>query len=129
MRSFSLLLLVMLTSLTFSRADDAERRTTKYFKGVELYSWPDATSGEWRFSLLPGTNSVKPLAKITNAERTITTVEDLKKQLARLLVGEYVIWLPTDSKKAYPTLPPKRVVDDIAQTAKDLQLNLTIPKP
>jgi hypothetical protein len=129
MRSSAIIFLAVLMSLTFSRADDAERRTTKYFKGVELYSWRDPASDSWRFSLLPGTNRVKTLAEITDLARTITSVEELKKQLAHLAVGEYVTWNSTDSKKAYPLLPPKPVADDIAETAKTLQLNLYIPKP
>lgn len=129
MRSSAFLLLAVLASLTFSRADDVERRTTKYFKGVELYSWHDAASDSWRFSLLPGTNRLKTLAEITDPARTIISVEDLKKQLAHLAAEEYVTWNSTDSKKAHLLLPPKRVTDDIAEAAKTLQLNLYIPKP
>ena len=129
MRNFSMLFFAVLVPLTLSHAEDTQRRTTKYFKGVELYSWRDAASHTWRFSLLPGTNRLKTLAEITDPARTITSVEALKQQLGQLAVGEYVIWRSPDPKQAYPSLPSKQVTDDVAETAKTLKLNLTIPTP
>lgn len=129
MRSSTVLFFAVLASLTLSRADDTARSTSKYFKGVELYSWRDSTTDSWRFALLPGTNRAKVASEITDPEGAIRSVKDLKKRSARLAIGEYVIWRSTDLKNAYLDLPPRQVIDDIAETARSLQLNLSIPRP
>ena len=129
MKRTGLILFAAIVFQACSHAGAPERLTTKNCKGVELYSWRDVASDAWCFTMLPGTNRVKLQSEITNPRRTIKSVGELKLRLGHLAVGEYVMWTSIDPKKAYPLLPPKRITDEIAETARDLQLNLYIPKP
>ena len=66
---------------------------TAAMKGWELYSWSDG--GEWRFSLLLGTNRTKRCAEIKSPAATKTLAE-LGGALATLArpPGEHVFWEP-----------------------------------
>lgn len=110
------------------------RASARMPKGVELYSWKPAGE-DWHFSLLPGTNRNKSVDEIANVTRTIIGVDDLKRHLAILAVGERVFWFPRVADQAgRPTraddsipLPPTDVVADLVHYCKGLSITLNIP--
>ena len=57
-------------------------------KGWELYSW-QAKTGEWYFTLCPGTNGLKSIREILSSG---ILFEELKTQLSQLPAGEPVFW-------------------------------------
>jgi hypothetical protein len=125
MRITLLLSLLMSTVLFSTRVDEPPRNQHLMMKGVELYSWKEATTGLWRFSLLPGTNRNKSLTEIAEAKVTVTDMSTLKRRLAILANGESVLWsLP------YPSLsyPPASMVDEIVKYAAARHLRLFIHK-
>jgi len=59
------------------------------FKGTELYCSYDKKAKKWSFALLPGTNRLKT-AKEVKAALTITGIDRLKTELAKLAEGDSV---------------------------------------
>jgi hypothetical protein len=69
-------------------------------KGYELYSWQEG--GQWRFTLITGTNRNKNLVEIISGkdgttgdgwvDLHVTGVDALKALLGRLPSGEFVSW-------------------------------------
>ena len=59
-------------------------------KGWELYSWVDER-GEWRFSLLVGTNALRPLDAVSAPEHA-QDVASIERALAELAPGEEIVW-------------------------------------
>ena len=70
---------------------DPDRAEKPAFKGMELYSWKPEGK-DWHFSLLVGTNRLKPAEEIKKPENTVVGTEELKKRLAKLAKGESVFW-------------------------------------
>jgi hypothetical protein len=62
-------------------------------KGMELYSYRN--DGEWRFSLMGGTNRFKFCSEIRNP-RGALTLEQLELALRRLAPREYLSWRGPD---------------------------------
>ena len=72
-------------------------------KGYELYSWPAEQGGEWRFTLITGTNRLKRYEEIVSRENVVTEtswvtlsvkgIENLRAVLSRLPEGETVTWI------------------------------------
>lgn len=105
------------------RADD-KREERPRFKGVELYSWKDE-AGNWTFVLLNGTNELKTEAKVKSAKNKVKGVEGLNKALARLAVGEQVIWTHPIRGFEYPA---KAMQDEIEKAAKQAKIELKTPR-
>jgi hypothetical protein len=107
------------------------RATQPMGKGAELYSWKPPGE-DWHFSLLPGTNRNKSLAEITDPQNTYIGVENLKRELSGLAVGEWVTWFPMASgRSGHPAwgatrtdAPPTEMVDDLVQYCKSLRVTL-----
>jgi hypothetical protein len=76
----------------------------------ELYSWQ--SDGKWFFSLLIGTNRMKSIEEVTDPAVQLEGVAALKEQLAKLPAGEYVSWLPLDSKPG-AEYPPAEIMEDV----------------
>jgi hypothetical protein len=102
------------------RADDKREKKPR-FKGVELYSWQE--KGDWWFVLLSGTNRIKTENEVKAARSRTKGAENLKKELARLAVGEQVFW--TLPAKGFE-LPPKEVQQAIRKAARGVQIELHI---
>jgi hypothetical protein len=126
MKPFSYLLLsviLVLAGLAVARPED--QRAPRRFKGVELYSWQDPKTG-WMFALLDGTNRLKTENEVKNAKHRITGVAELKKELARLAVGEDVFWIHRITGFEYP---PDATSQEIREQAKQLEITLHLPDP
>jgi hypothetical protein len=116
---------LLMTALSAMAQADDQREAKPRFKGVELYSWKDK-EGQWVFVLLDGTNRLKTEAEVKGTKNPSRGVEELKKALARLAVGEQVVWThPIDGFE----FPPKATRTDIAKAAADAKINLTAAAP
>jgi hypothetical protein len=102
------------------QADD-KREAKPRFKGVELYSWQE--KGDWWFVLLNGTNRVKTKNEVKAARNRIKGADNLKREIARLAVGEQVFW--TLPAKGFE-LPPKEVQQAISKVARGAKIDLHI---
>jgi hypothetical protein len=107
------------------------------FKGYELYSWQE--SGEWRFTIITGTNRNKTAEEIVSSENIISEtgwikisvvgVVEIKTVLAKLPSGESVFWsaglmASIGSTEYTMELPPESVVSEIERFAVNLGLEL-----
>ena len=108
------------------RAAEAERAAHTAFKGIELYSWKDAATGSWHFSLLPGTNRNKTATEITTPSQMIADVYKLEQHLARLAKGEQVFWSsPNAGNFAFP---PTATIDTVVKYAATCDVKVAIQR-
>ena len=87
-------------------------------KGYKLYSWQE--SGEWKFSLLVGTNREKSLEEIKSAETVFSGVEELTAALERMPEGQYVTW----SSKETLSFPPEEIIEQVQKICEEQGLIL-----
>ena len=126
-------LITILIALSFSRtliangAQESPRSPKREMKGMELYSWRDQTTQQWRFSLLSGTNRNKTADEIIEPKGEIKTVEELKTRLGTLAVGEYVSWVSRVDPKVL-SLPPEDIVHQITAFCESKQIKVTIER-
>jgi len=122
MKLFLYLIAIVWTiaALNGSCSEDDKREEKPRFKGVELYSWKDR-EGNWVFVLLDGTNELKTKERIKGAKNQTKGIQDLKKALARLAVGEQVFW--TDRIEGLE-FPPEKTQMDIKKAAEEAKIVL-----
>ena len=89
-------------------------------KGYELYSWQDG--GQWKFSVLVGTNREKTLDEIKTADVVLSGVDALKSTLEKMPAGQYITW----SSRETLSFPPEDIRSQIEQACKDKGLILNI---
>ena len=89
-------------------------------KGYELYSWQD--SGQWKFSLLVGTNREKTLDEIKSPDVVLSGVDELTAALERIPAGQYITW----SSKETLSFPSQDILKQVEQTCKEKGLILNI---
>jgi hypothetical protein len=127
MRAFLSLIFLVAVTPVLVFAQDNLRAPDPMFKGVELYSWKDSTSGTWSYSLLPGTNRNKTLAEIKAPQVAISKVAQLKRLLSNLAEGEHVYWY-LGSLQPELSYPDKEVVDDIVAFAAERKVTVDVIK-
>lgn len=78
------------------------------------------------------------MEEITAVENVISSIDDLKKRLADLAVGENVSWPPSYiyiKNQAYPNLeeiaafvayPPQETIDELVKYAEELNIHLDL---
>jgi hypothetical protein len=109
-------------------------------KGYELYSWQ--AGGEWRFTLITGTNRLKGYEEVVSAENIVTETnwvklsvggtENLKAVLNRLLRGEEVTWIGDGWREAVGglrgriQLPGREVIKEIESHCGSLGIQLQV---
>lgn len=89
-------------------------------KGYELYSWQEG--GQWKFSLLIGTNREKTLGEIKSADVVLSGVDALTSTLEKIPTGQYITW----SSKETLSFPPEDIRSQVEQVCKDKGLILNI---
>lgn len=89
-------------------------------KGYELYSWQDG--GQWKFSVLVGTNREKTLEEIKSTDVVLPSVDALTSQLEKIPAGQYMTW----STKETLSFPPDYVIKQVEQTCEVEGLILNI---
>ena len=120
------LALVLLVPV-FSACHSSDSPLPRSMKGYELYSWQE--DGQWRFTLITGTNRNKQLEEIVSGENIesedgwvsirVTGIDEVKALLSRVPEGEFVSWnnggfvLPTDEAVAKLVFPPEDIVNEI----------------
>jgi hypothetical protein len=110
-RLFVLLtILLIATSACSPPNEQVADRGRPAFKGVELYSWMDQPTQEWRFVLLPGTNRSKAAQEILTAPDIVRSVNELKARVSELPSGESVFWVEPGQSFS---VPAQSVVNDI----------------
>ncbi len=99
---------------------------SRSMKGYELYSWQ--SDDVWYFSLLTGTNRMKTIDEIKDAAIRLDDLENLKAELDKLAVGEFVTWSMIQGDLSL-ALPPEEIVNDIRDYCEHLGLQLNIVLP
>jgi len=112
----------------FAQSPQIVRARQAAFKGMELYSWQNK-DGEWQYAVLMGTNRNKTLEEV---QAMPLDLQGVKIAIAQMAVGESVFWM----NNVYDTatgqilnlpLPPKAIVNEITDFARDKQVALYIP--
>jgi hypothetical protein len=89
-------------------------------KGYELYSWQD--SGQWKFSILIGTNRSKTLEEIKSADVVLSGVDELTSTLKNIPSGQYITW----SSRETLAFPPDEIRSQVELTCQEAGLILNI---
>jgi hypothetical protein len=140
--SILVLLSLILTISGLAACNTASKEPLpKSMKGYEQYSWQE--DGQWRFTLITGTNRNKNLEEIiSGGEKTgedgwvnfhVTGVEALKAVLTRVPAGEFVSWLggqgviaPAQPADINLELPPADITNEIKEYAEKSGLEFQI---
>lgn len=124
MKATRTFLFVVLSTVLLSACGAGLESTATPFpesmKGYELYSWQDG--GQWKFSILIGTNREKPLDEIKSAGAAISGVDELKSTLEQIPAGQYITW----STRETLSFPPEDIRNQVEQTCEDEGLILNI---
>jgi|SRR5688572_5082856 len=124
MKTIRSFLLVILLGASLSGCGNASQPAAiplgESMKGYELYSWQD--SGQWKFSLLVGTNREKTLDEIKSADNVLSSVDALQAKLEEIPAGQYITW----SARETLSFPPDDIVQQVEQTCKDEGLILSV---
>lgn len=104
---------------TFERAEQLE------FKGIELYSW-QAETGEWVYSILPGTNRNKTIAEV---KAHPLSLDDIKAVISTMAIGESIFWFNRTAQGSSDpgfdlAYPPHAVIAELEQVALQYQVTL-----
>jgi len=102
-----------------------ERATQLEFKGMELYSW-QAETGEWAFSILPGTNRNKTIAEV---KARPLSLDEVKAAIAKLAIGETIFWFNRTAEGSIGqgvdlAYPPIELIAELEQHASQNQVTL-----
>ena len=119
----TLLLPILLGALLAGCGTAAQPTVTplaESMKGYELYSWQDG--GQWKFSLLVGTNREKTLEEIKSADVALSGVDELTSTLEKVPEGQYITW----SSRETLSFPPDDIRGQVEQVCKDKGLILNI---
>ena len=126
MKTVQSLLFTILLGLLLSGCGSAVQPTatqlSESMKGYELYSWQDG--GQWRFSLLVGTNREKTLDEIKSTDTVLLGVDALKSALEKVPSGQYITW----SSKETLSFPPDDIIKQVEKVSEDKGLILNIAK-
>ncbi|MBN2044639.1 MAG: hypothetical protein JW757_06445 [Anaerolineales bacterium] len=119
--------IVILLCLVACQTQSPERAAELTFKGMELYSW-QAESGEWQFSLLPGTNRIKTFAEVAADP---LDQHELEADLSKLAVGETVFWVNRveGDVSGQMVFPPQVVIEAIVRHANGVDVTVEILHP
>lgn len=123
MKIIQLFLFVLLLGSLLSGCGAAQRTMTPFpesMKGYELYSWQEG--GQWKFSLLVGTNREKTLEEIKSADVVLAGVDALTSTLEKIPAGQSITW----SSRETLSFPPNEIRSQVEQICKEKGLLLNI---
>ena len=124
MKTIQTLLFAVLLGSWLSGCGAAPQQTATPFpesmKGYELYSWQDG--GQWKFSLMIGTNRMKTLEEIKSADVLLTGVDELTSILKNIPSGQYITW----SSRETLAFPPEEIRNQVETTCQEAGLILNI---
>jgi|SRR5690349_16178461 len=119
----TLLFAILLGSLLSGCGAAAQPAATPFaesMKGYELYSWQEG--GQWKFSVLVGTNREKTLDEIKSADVILSGVDALLSTLEKIPAGQYITW----SSRETLSFPPENIRNQVEQVCKNKGLILNI---
>lgn len=124
MKTIRTLLFSILLGSLLSGCGTATQPTATPFaesmKGYELYSWQEG--GQWKFSVLVGTNREKSLDEIKSTEVVLSGIDALTATLEKIPAGQYITWSSRESL----SFPPDDIRSQVEQVCKDRGLILNI---
>lgn len=124
MKTIQFLLFLTLLGSLLSGCSKADQPTATPFaesmKAYELYSWQEG--GQWKFSILVGTNREKTLDEIKSADIVLSGVDALTSTLEKIPAGQYVSW----SSRETLSFPPDDILSQVKQVCEDKGLILNI---
>ena len=124
MKTIRTFLFAVLLGSLLSGCGAASQQTTTSFpesmKGYELYSWQEG--GQWKFSVLVGTNRQKTLEEIKSTDVVLSGVDALTSTLEKIPAGQYITW----SSRETLSIPPEDIRSQVEQVCKDKGLILNI---
>ena len=121
MKPVSAFLFILFVSLISACGLASEPPATPFpesMKGYELYSWQEG--GQWKFSILVGTNREKSLEEIQSAETSFSGVEELTAALERMPEGQYITW----SSRETLSFPPQEIIEQVQKICEEQGLIL-----
>ena len=104
---------------------EGERLKRPAVKGVELYSWKNE-KGEFRYSLLWGTNRNKTEAEIKKQGCVLSDIPAVKGALGHLAEGEHVFWANATCPKKDCEFPPREVVEALSSHANGAGVKIEV---
>src|SRR5215208_4373180 len=114
MKIIRTLLFAVLLGVWLSGCGAASQPTATPFpesmKGYELYSWQEG--GQWKFSLLVGTNREKTLEEIKSADVLLSGVDELTSALKNVPSGQYITWSSPETL----AFPPEEIRSQVEHT-------------
>ncbi len=119
---FFLILLAVFLSSCKTAAQPVATLPAESMKGYELYSWQ--AGGQWKFSLLTGTNREKTLDEIQSADVTLDGVDALRSVLEGISPGQSISW----SAKEPLAFPPAEILQQVEQICRDRGLTCNIAR-
>ena len=124
MKTIRTLLFAILLGSLLSGCGAASQPTPTPFpesmKGYEFYSWQEG--GQWKFSLLIGTNRIKTLEEIKSADVLLSGVDELTSTLKNIPSGQYITW----SSRETLAFPPDEIRSQVEHTCKEQGLLLNV---
>ncbi len=131
MLRLALLSLLCTLSLSALQKPSENHTTANVYVLYELYSWQDARSGEWNFSVLYNTSRIKSVNEVFNKKTLLRNVEQLKQKIAGMPSGSKIIWndeLLANGRKQKGSerlkYPPEEIVQEIKQYAQARNVEL-----
>jgi hypothetical protein len=94
-------------------------------KGWELYGRPE--NGEWRFSLLAGTNRTKTSDEVRATATRLEGVDALRSALEDIAPGQWVTWWSPSWVDGAVALPPSEIVEEVRRISAAQGLELQMP--
>ena len=119
---FFAILLGMLLSSCGLDVQPAATLPAESMKGFELYSWQEG--GQWKFSLLVGTNREKTLDEVKSTDTVLDGMDGLRSALENVSPGQYITW----STKETLSFPPEGIIEQVEQICRDQGLSLSIAR-
>ena len=116
--AFLFILFVSLMSACGSASEPSATPFAESMKGYELYRWQEG--GQWKFSIMVGTNREKSLEEIQSAETSFSGVEELTVALERMPEGQYVTW----SSRETLSFPPEDIIEQVEKICEEQGLIL-----
>jgi hypothetical protein len=122
------LIVVSLFACKPATLSSSERNVKPSFKGIELYSWQDKP-GEWKYSILFGTNRVKTIKEVKSRS---VSIDELKIVISKMAINESIFWNNAADNGSGQDIvlpfPPNEVIEELKQYASLYNVNLIIRK-
>lgn len=132
MKMYLILFMTYCLSILASAAQVSEKTGVNDLT-YELYSW-QGPDGDWNFRILPTTDRQKTVAEVFSHKSAIHGIDQLKRRVSELPISSDIVWfdrltLSGVKVKGSERLkyPPKKVVDEVRNSAKTRNIRIDAP--